>query len=62
VQDSLDLPFYRNRGVYEFRTIAEELAEVWAQLFFALSFLLLLFLKLRRLLRGPTAGDVPAGE
>ncbi len=52
VQDSLDLGFFHNRGFRHFQTIAEELAEVWAQLLFAASFLLLLFHKLRCLLWG----------
>ncbi len=60
VQDSLDLGFFHNPGFRHFQTIAEELAEVWAQMLFAASFLLLLFRKLRCLLSG--LASVSTGE
>ncbi|MCP3980228.1 MAG: hypothetical protein GY716_13060 [bacterium] len=50
VQDALDLAFMHDRDFRHFQTIVEELAEIWAQLLFALSFLLLFFGKLRGLL------------
>lgn len=56
VQDSLDLPFSRHGGFRRVQIIAEELAEVWAELLFALSFLLLVFRKLRLLLQGLGGG------
>jgi hypothetical protein len=52
VQDSLDLPFLHDREVRHVQTIVEELAEIWAQLLFACSFLWLLFLKFRLFLEG----------
>ena len=52
VQDSLDLPFFHTPSFRHFQTVAEELAEVWAQMLFAFSFLLVFFQKARNLLRG----------
>ena len=50
LQDAMDLEFMHDRAFRRFQTIAEELAEIWAQLLFALSFLSLFFDKLRGLL------------
>lgn len=51
VQDALELAIFDNRDLRHARTILEEVSEIWAQLLFAISFTLLLFLKLRLLLR-----------
>ena len=44
------------------QTIVEELAEIWAQLFFACSFLWLFFLKFRLLLDGLSGPPRPAAS
>jgi hypothetical protein len=51
-QDALDVSFVHNRGFRHFQTIAEELAEIWAQMLFAGAFVMVFFQKLRCLLEG----------
>jgi hypothetical protein len=60
-QDSLDIEFVRHRSVRHFQTIAEELAEIWAQMLFAGAFLRLLFLKLRLFLARVVPGVADPG-
>ena len=50
VQDALDLEFMHNKTVRHIQTVVEELAEIWAQLLFALAFLNILSHKLHWLL------------
>lgn len=58
VQDALDLESVATRTFRHWQTILEELGEIWAQLMFAVAFLLILFGKSRRLLEGiATAGS-----
>lgn len=60
VQDALDIEL--SRSVRNFQTIAEELMEIWAQLLFASSFVILLFLKLRLFLQGVGRRDGRTGD
>jgi len=46
VQDALDFPWMHSPTVRHVQTVVEELAEIWAQLLFALSFLVILSHKL----------------
>jgi hypothetical protein len=62
VQDSLNLPFLHDRDVRHAQTIVEELAEIWAQLLFAWSFLWLFFLKFRLFLEGLPGPSRPAAR
>jgi len=60
-QDALDVEFVQSRSFRHFQTIAEELAEIWAQMLFAGAFVRLLFLKLRLFLTGTAPGSSDSG-
>jgi hypothetical protein len=57
--DALDVEFVHRRSFRHFQTIAEELAEIWAQMLFAGAFVMLFFQKFRAFLRGWTADPEP---
>ena len=61
-QDALDVEFVQSRSYRHFQTIAEELAEIWAQMLFAGAFVKLLFLKFRLFLKGVSCGPTDSGR